>query len=285
MKSKLKECQMLEFHMTYNKTVNLLNITHTNPNEINMDKISIGSKGLVKYTHPKYGKSHVLVFRLPICVLDKYPIEYYPGLKNLDSKVSVNLKIPIDANFTQDPLYVFIQKILDKFGYNTNGKARYPNYDTNKERNYLKIKNMDLYQYSITEIINKDFKIKTASHKPSNITELTNIFKQNTQVMAYVMLYYHKMPSGDFVTLKPVKFYIGKNITTEQIDFANRTNRHVDVPKSDYFDCNQNARVVSIIDFIKFVQLNETNNSIEPVKSVDAAEPDINNICLDIPDL
>ena len=82
--------------MNHIKHCNLLNITHTNPEEINMDKVSIGPKGLVKYSHPKYGKSHVLVLRLPVFNLDKYPIEYFPHLKNVEEKIPVNLKIPYE---------------------------------------------------------------------------------------------------------------------------------------------------------------------------------------------
>lgn len=257
--------------MINNKLTKFSNSVFTNPEEIIMDKVSIGPKGLVKYIHPKYGKSHVLVLRLPICALSKYPIEYYPVGKTPEAKVPVNLKIPIDASFVQNPNYIFIQKILDKFGSNTNGKTRYPVYDTGKESNYLKIKNMDSFQYPITEIANKDLKIKTINHKPSSISDLTNIFKQGSHVMAYVMLYYHKMPSGDFVTLKPVKFYIGKNLSMEQVDFALRKNIHVDVPKSDYYDCNQNARPVSVIDFIKCFE----TVSDDPIKS---NRP--NNMCL-----
>ena len=51
-------------------------VSHTNPEEINMSKLNIGTKGLVKYSHPKYGKSHVLVVRLGVCELDKYSIEH-----------------------------------------------------------------------------------------------------------------------------------------------------------------------------------------------------------------
>ena len=240
--------------MIYNKPNNLLLMSHTNPEEIIMDKVSVGPKGLVKYSHPKYGKSHVLVLRLGIFTLDKYPIDNYSTTKTPDEKNPVNLKIPIDESFVKTPSYEFIQNILGKYGYKSNGKFKYPVFDSENKSNYLKIKNMDLFQYPITEIINTDFKIKTINHKPTSVADLKNIFKQNLQVVPYVMVYYHKMPNGDFVTLKPVRFYIGKNISMEQIDFINNQTRHVEVPKSDYYDCNQNARPVSIIDFIKSIQ-------------------------------
>ena len=132
-------------------------------------------------------------------------------------------------------------------------------YDASKESNYLKIKNMDSYEYSVTEITNGDLKIKTINHKPSSIADLTTIFKQHTQVVTYVMLYYHKMPNGDFITLRPVKFYIGNDITMEQVDFINNKNRYIDVPKSDYYDFNQNARPVLLDDLINSLKIDDNS--------------------------
>ncbi len=246
------------------KKTNYSLVSHTNPEEITMDKVNIGPKGLVKYSHPQYGKTHVLVLRMPVCTLDKYPIDHYAApWKNPDEKIPVNLKIPITEAFCKNPFYIFIQNVLEKYGTKSNGKAKYPVYDSSKESNYLKIKNMDWFNsYTVTEIINEeDIKIKTKQHKPSTIVDLYSIFSQGFQVIPFVMLYFHKTSAGDFVTLKPVKFYIGKNITMEQIEYISKKSRYIPVPNSDYFDSNQQARPVSLTDFLGFIKDEEQNDT------------------------
>ncbi len=252
------------------KKTNYSVVSHTNPEEINMDKVNIGPKGLVKYSHPQYGKAHVLVMRMPVCTLDKYPIDHFTAGKNPDEKTPVNLKVPITEAFTKNPFYLFIQNILEKYGNKTKGKIKHPVYDKSKESNYLKIKNMDWFNsYTVTEIINgEDFKIKTKQHKPSNIVDLYSIFSQGMQVVPFVMLYFHKTSAGDFVTLKPVKFYIGKNITMEQIEYISKKSRYIPVPNSDYFDSNQQARPVSLTDFLGFIK-DEEQTDIQKINEID----------------
>ena len=251
---------------------NKYSITHTNPEEINMEKVNIGTKGLVKYAHPKYGKAHMLVLRLPICDLCKYPIEYFPVHRNIEEKIPVNLKLPIDESFTKTPFYKFIQNILEKFGTKQKGKTKYPVYDSSKECNYIKIKHMDSYDsYTITEIINtNDFKIKTKQHKPSSVMDLYTIFNSGMQVVPYVMVFFHKTSAGDFVTLRPIKFYVGKNLSIEQIDYINKKQRYVDIPKSDFYDANQIGRPVSLNDFL----ISISNSDLTAMKP-----SDLNIIC------
>lgn len=241
--------------------IKMHNLAHTNPEEINMNNIQIGPKGLVKYSHQQYGKSHFLVLRLPVCQLDKYPIEYSHAFKTNDNKIPVNLKIPIGQEFTKTPFYVFIQNILDKYGDKTKNKYRYPEYNSEKASNYLKIKEMDLYSYLVTMIDNSDFKIKASNRKLSNLTELFSNFSPNIQVVPYVMLYYHKMSNGDFITLKPVKFYIGNNINMEQIDYIHKQQKYIITPRSDFYDCNQLGKNVSLGDFSKYIE-NQDNKEI-----------------------
>lgn len=230
-------------------------VSHTNPEEIKMSKLNIGIKGLVKYSHPKYGKSHVLVVRLGVCQLDKYPIEHYQFNKTADSKVPVNLKIPINEDFTKLPVYNFIQNILKTYGNKEKPELKYPVFDKLKESNYIKIKFMDSYNsYTVTEIITDgDFKIKTKIHKPTSIADLYGLFSSNTQIVPYVMLYFHKTSAGDFVTLRPVKFYIGKSLSLEQIDYISKKSKYIETPKSDFYNANQMAKHVSLSDFMEFI--------------------------------
>ena len=242
--------------------IKMPNMNHTNPEEINIDKIQIGYKGLVRYSHPQYGKSHFLVLRLPVCQLDKYPIENCQAFRTIDKKVPVNLKIPIGEDFIKDPFYVFLQNLLDKYG--DKDKVKYPVFDPEKTSNYLKIKDMDSYEYSVTFIDNNDFKIKTSNCKLSSLSELYKVFNSNIQVIPYVMLYYNKMPHGDFITLRPVKFYIGNNINMEQIDYIIKKQRHMIVPKFDFYDFNQIGKKVSFSDFTKYIE-NDDNKSTDKV--------------------
>jgi len=240
--------------------IKMPNMSHTNPEEINIDKIQIGYKGLIRYSHPQYGKSHFLVLRLPVCQLDKYPIEYCQAFRTIDKKVPVNLKIPMDKKFIETPFYVFLQNLLEKYG--DKDKVKYPVFDPEKESNYLKIKDMDSYEYSVTIIDNNDFKIKTSNHKLSSLSELYTVFSSNIQIIPYVMLYYNKMPHGDFITLRPVKFYIGDNISTEQIDYLIKKQRHVNVPKTYFYSFNQTGKHVSLSEFTKYIEHDDTNNTL-----------------------
>jgi len=232
---------------------------HTNPEEIIIDNIQIGHKGLLRYYHPQYGKSHFLVLRLPVSKLSKYPIEYCQALRNIDKKVPVNLKIPMDKNFISSQFYIFLQNLLEKFGDKT--KTKYPVFDPEKESNYLKIKDMDSYEYSVTLIDNNDFKIKTSNHKLSSLSELYKVFSSNIQIIPYVMVYYNKMPHGDFITLRPVKFYIGDNISTEQIDYLIKKQRHVNVPKTYFYSFNQTGKHVSLSEFTKYIEQDDTKTN------------------------
>jgi hypothetical protein len=240
--------------------IKMPHISHTNPKEINMDKIQIGPKGLIKYSHPTYGKSHFLVLRLPVCQLDKYPIEYFLSSKMEDKKSFVNLKIPIGKDFIKSPFYVFLQNILNKYADKDKSKARYPMFDPQKEVNYLKIKDMDSYLYSITSIDNNDFKIKTTNRKVSSLSELYNTFNSNIQVVPYVMLYYHNMPNGQFITLKPVRFYIGNKINIEQIDYIQNKQRNVNIPMYDFYYFNKNRRCVSLTEFTNYLKSKDNEN-------------------------
>jgi hypothetical protein len=252
------------------KQTNYSVVSHTNPELIDMDKVNIGPKGLVKYSHPKYGKTHVLVMRMPVCTLDKYPIEHFTAGKSPDEKVPVNLKLSINETFTKNPFYTFLQKILEKYENKSKCKTKYPVFDSSKKSNYIKIKFMDCYNsYTITEIINEgDIKLKTKQHKPSSIMDLYSIFSQGLQVVPFVMLYFYKTDAGDFVTLRPVKFYIGKNITIEQIEYISKKSRYVEAPKSDFFDSNQQARPVSLTDFLGFIK-NTDQNDTRKIEDID----------------
>ncbi len=263
-------------------TIKYSTLSHTNPEEITLNKINIGSKGLVKYAHPKYGKFHVLILRLPVCKLDKYPVENMQAFKNADGKVPVSLKIPVDAQFTTNPVYMFIQAILEKYGNKQKPEKKYPVYDPNKESNYIKIKYMDSYDsYSVTEIFNEsDIKIRTKTHNLTSIADLYGLFSSGMQVVPYVMLYFHKTPAGDFVTLRPVKFYIGKSLTMEQIDYVNKKSRYVPTPKSDFYDANQIARPVSISDFADFIKDSNSTNLDENTHSqLDMTVSNLDIIC------
>ena len=239
--------------------IKMPNMNHTNPEEINIDKIQIGYRGLVRYSHPQYGKSHFLVLRLPVCQLDKYPIENCQAFRTIDKKVPVNLKIPMGKDFIETPFYVFLQNLLEKHG--DKDKTRYPVLDPEKESNYLKIKDMDSYEYSVTMIDNNDFKIKTTNRKLSSISDLYKVFSSNIQVVPYVMLYYNKMPQGDFITIRPVKFYIGNNINMEQIDYIIKKQRNVDIPRFDFYDFNQIGKQVSLSDFTKYLENDDAKSN------------------------
>lgn len=241
--------------------IKMQNMVHMNPEEININKIQIGQKGLIKYSHPIYGKSHFLVLRLPVCQLDKYPIEYSQAFKKADKKIPVNLKIPMGKDFIKSQFYIFLQNLLDNFGDNSKLKLRYPVFDPEKKLNYLKIKDMDSYKYSVTMIDNNEFKIKTSNYKLSSISDLYTVFSANIQVEPYVMLYYNKMPQGDFITLKPVKFYIGNNINIEQIDYIIKKQRQMIVPRFDFYDFNQIAKHVSLSDFNKYLENDDTKSN------------------------
>lgn len=263
-------------------TIKYSTLSHTNPEEINMNKINIGSKGLVKYAHPKYGKFHMLILRLPVCKLDKYPVENMQAFKTADGKTSISLKIPMDAQFTTNPVYMFIQSILEKYGSKQKPEKKYPVYDPNKESNYIKIKYMDSYDsYSVTEITNdSDIKIRTKTHNPTSIADLYGLFGSGMQVVPYVMLYFHKTNAGDFVTLRPVKFYIGKSLTMEQIDYVNKKSKYVPTPKSDFYDANQIARPVSITDFADFIKDSDSENPNEnPHSQSEIAIANLDIIC------
>jgi hypothetical protein len=239
--------------------IKMPNMNHTNPEEININKIQIGYKGLIRYSHPQYGKSHFLVLRLPVCQLDKYPIEYCQAFRTMDKKIPVNLKIPMGQDFIETPFYVFLQNLLEKYG--DKDKVKYPVFDSKKTSNYLKIKDMDSYEYSVTIIDNSNFKIKTTNRKLSSLSELYTVFSSDTQVIPYVMLYYNKMPHGDFITLRPVKFYIGNNINMEQIDYITKKQRHMIVPKFDFYDFNQIGKQVSLSDFTKYLENTDTKST------------------------
>lgn len=241
-------------------------ISPTNPIDIQMDKISIGFNGLIKYNHPKYGKTHRLVLKLPVCKFDKFPIDYYQK-SNANESININLKIPIDSSFTTNSFYMFIQNILEKYDSLSNTpKQKYPSFDHNKTENYLKIKEMDKFNYNVIEIINKDdSKLKVIIHKPTSFTDLQTIFKSYSYVVPYVIVYYHKTQLGDFITLKPVKFYVGENLTMEVIDYISRKSKKSEIPKSEFFDANQIASPVLLDDFLKHLQNENTNQIVNPV--------------------
>ena len=231
-------------------------ISHTEPDDIQMDKISIGFNGLIKYNHPKYGKTHRLLLRLPVCKFDKVPFEYYKKCSDTNEQLNISLKIPIDTNFTNNSFYMFIQNILAKYESSPNDtKQKYPVFDHNKNENYLKIKEMEKFNYTVIEVINKDdLKPITILRKPSSTHALQNIVNSYKYVVPYVMVYYRKTQLGDFVTLKPVKFYVGDNLSMEVIDYISRKPRLNEIPKSDFFDSNQIGNPVLLDDFLKHVQ-------------------------------
>ena len=108
---------------------------------------------------------------------------------------------------------------------------------------------------------NNDYKIKSSNHKLSSLSELYQVFSSNIQVMPYVMLYYNKMPHGDFITLRPVKFYIGNNINMEQIDYLIKKQRHVNVPKTYFYNFNQIGKHVSLSEFTKYLENDDTKTN------------------------
>lgn len=231
-------------------------IAPTKPDDIIMDNIYVGSKGLIKYNHPKYGKKHVLLIRASVCKLNQFPIEHYIKCSNTTENIPISLKIPIDSNFIKDSFYMFIQNILTKYECLVNPpKIKYPFFDNTKVENYIKIKEMNKFNYTVIEVINKDdLKPKTIIHKPSNLKDLQIIFKSYSYVVPYVMLYYHKTELGDFITLKPVKFYVGNNLNMDVIDYISRKTRISEIPKSEFFDANQTGKPVLLDDFLKFVK-------------------------------
>jgi hypothetical protein len=246
----------------------IFNDSHIDSKDIDIDKIDKTHRGLIMYKDPKSNKNYVLFLRLPICNLDKYSIDYYQLNQNNCIKSHVNLKIPMNLEFTKTSFYTVIQNILIKYSESNNSlcKVNYPVFDSNKKSNYLKIKNMDYYSYySVIEIINYDeVKIKTKQHKISSISDLYSIFGSGIQVVPYVKVYYHSTTIGNFVTLKPIKFYIGKNITMEQIEYISKRQKHAEIPKSDFFEINQPTKPVLVSDLMAFIEnVNNTDNTKE----------------------
>ena len=155
-----------------------------------------------------------LIIKGPIFQLDKYPINHKSHFNLNDN--SIELKLPYDQSFVENNFYKFVSSLHDKVRPGI--QQKYPNYQSSKQINYFKIKDMEIPNYKVYEVFksSKNYQPIVKEHK--DLTNLTDIFKSNYYVVPYIQVKSYLINNISYLSFYPVKFYIGEYLDTNIVN-------------------------------------------------------------------
>jgi hypothetical protein len=225
----------------YNKQVT--EISSINENNLCIKK---GKLGLItlKNKNTSIAKGFELIVRCPITTLDNFPIQQYTSFDPQNNVV--DLKLPIDPDFySKNELGILITKIQTKFSKNPKFPKLYPN--LTKLNTHIKIKHLEKFDYTVSEaIVNKlTGKVFVKYNKPTDLNQLKTLIKPNMKILPFVQLYFFETPTGTVISMRPVKFYFGKDLNEETAQQLSKVFvKPLEIPTCDYYTPTQTGITV-----------------------------------------
>jgi hypothetical protein len=195
-----------------------------------------GKNGLISLKNNT--SSSELIVRLPIMTLDNFPLQQYT-LFDPQNNI-VDLKLPINPDFySKSEIGILITKIQTKFT-KKNLPKKYP--DLTKPNTHIKIKHLEHFGYPVSEVsVNKlTGKAFVKYQKPTNLNQLKTLFKPNMKILPFVQLYFFPTNTGSIISMRPVKFYFGKDLNEDVAQQLSKTYvKPPEIPSSDYYTPTQ----------------------------------------------
>lgn len=214
---------------------------HTEIANINLEKVDItNNKSLIK----KYGfKYSQLIIKCDKYTLGNYPLMIPPS----DSDVK-NIKLSLESvgPIENSEVYKFGQSYIKK---TTNGMK---NIYIFSNKNKLHISHMERFNYPVIEVITGEKIIKPIIrfHKPTNVDELKQILKTGYEIIPFVQIFkfINQKTMSYYMTLNPVKFYVGKNLDEQTMEkvLPKKYRANVPKPESDFYYSEQPNIVTTI---------------------------------------
>jgi hypothetical protein len=234
--------------------------SHINFDEIEIDKLYTSGSS-IKYKHHVYKKFDLIV-RLPVFKLDKYPVNDFKFLDPTNN--SIDLKIPISQDQKSSSFGEFIKSVLKKFSNDSNLNNYYPNLNL-VETQYIKIKKMEQFNYPIfnVDINTKSQKSIVKMNNPGSLSELKSLIKADYEILPFVQMKYTKINNKSFLTLVPIKFYVGKNLNGtigNQITKNKKFGVLAAEPNVPYLNCNDRGNFIDSINFNSYLEANNENS-------------------------
>ena len=233
--------------------------SHINFDEIEINKLyTFGSS--IKYKHPVYKKFDLIV-KLPVFKLDKYPVNDFKFLDPTNN--SIDLKIPISQYQKSSSFGEFIKSVLKKFSNDSNLNNCYPNLNL-VETQYIKIKKMEQFNYPVfnVDMNNKSKKPLVKMNNPGSLPELKSLIKSDYEILPFVQMRYTKINNKSFLTLVPIKFYVGKNLNDTVVDQITKNGKFsvlATEPNVPHLNCNDRGNLIDSINFNSYLEEHDKN--------------------------
>ena len=235
--------------------------SYINLDELQIDNLyTVGSN--IKYKHSKY-KKFDLIIKLPVFKLDKYSINDFKFIDPNNNAIDLKLFISQEQKFGS--FGTMINSIIKTFSNNLNLNTFYPNLNLS-ETKYIKIKQMEKFNYPIFNVdtSNKLNKPIVKMNSPNSLSDLKNLIKSDYEILPFVQMKLTKFNNKCYLTLVPVKFYVGKNLSDYVINqiIKNRDYSNLDSgPNVPHFNCNECGHIIDSNDFNRYLEEASENNT------------------------
>ncbi len=236
--------------------------SHINFDEIEINRLyTIGTA--IKYKHPVYKKFDLIV-KLPVFKLDKYPVTDFKFIDPNNNHI--DLKIPISQEQKTGSFGEFIKSVLKKFTNNINLTNCHPNLNL-AEIQHIKIKKMENFSYPVfnVDINNKTNKPIVKMNNPSSLPELKNLIKSDHEILPFVQMRFTKINNKSYLTLVPIKFYIGKNLNDTIVDQITKSGKFKVLdpePQVPHLNCNDRGHLIDSNDFNSYLEAYDNDENI-----------------------
>lgn len=226
-------------------------LSHTEIDDIDDKKLYIDSTQTLQMIH-KVFNNHELIFKTPICKLGKYPLQTYKHFNPQNNKI--NLQFEMGQEYANDKFYQFYTTRLQQFICE---KLKGPLVQKIVNNTYkLKLSHMESYDYPVYEVTKSESSYKpwVKIHKPTSKDELETLFKPNYNFVAFIQFKAYHTSAGNYLVMKPIKIYVGKNLDELIINQVIKTWVKQLVPSCDYYDPKQVAHDLNESEIAKLLE-------------------------------